>query len=74
MPVNAKLDAKSIMIDKKLQSLTPPKAAQIWESYQWINLPKGSKKTRVPIALMFSRKKPWITPQSYWTQRNLRNS
>jgi len=33
MPVTAKLDAESIMIDKKSQSLTPFEVVQIWESY-----------------------------------------
>jgi len=33
MPVTAELDAESIMIDKKLQSLTPFEAVWIWEFY-----------------------------------------
>jgi len=33
MPVTAKLDAKSIVIDKKSQSLVPFEAVQIWEFY-----------------------------------------
>ena len=79
MHVNAKLDAESIMIDKKSQSLTPCEAVPIRESYQWINLPKESKETGASINLTYLERKCWIKNlqcplQNYWTQKESRSS